>query len=148
MKNKLTKKHIILIVFGIIFFYIVSAFLVNFLRIEVKRGSWRQHHIDSFAGCFDESKSSWKSYKNMNEQEITDSLKELDISKKEFEYRKDECIKESQLMSFAGCKKTEYKWKKWNEMSDGEFDSALEYFDINKKSFDYMKDGCENGNWE
>lgn len=145
---KLTKKHIIIIVFVLIIFYIVSLLLFVFLRIKNEQWVMKAHNIDSFAGCFGEGKESYSSYINMTEQELAESLKKLDIAREEFEKIKNECIKQSQISSFAGCKKSKHKWKVWDEMNKQEFNDSLKYFDIDEKFFNYMKDGCKNGNWE
>lgn len=145
---KLTKKQIIIVIISLIVFYVVLFFLINFLRIKNKQMVFRAHDIDSFAGCFGEGKESYPSYEKMTEQEIEESLKKLDITREEFEEIKNECIKQSQISSFAGCKKSKHKWRIWSEMNEQEFNSALKYFNIDKKFFDYMKDGCKNGNWE
>jgi hypothetical protein len=141
-KIKLTKKHIIIAVFVFIIFNVASFFLVNFLRIKNKQMVFRAHDIDSFAGCFGSGKESYKSYENMTEQEIEESLKKLDIAREEFEKIKEDCIKSQQLSSFAGCKGRKNAWKSWNEMSEQEFKKNLEYFGIDENKFNLRKKSC------
>lgn len=142
MKNKLTKKHIIITSIALVVFYVISFFLVNFLRIKNKQGVMKAHNIDSFAGCFGEGKESYKSYEKMTEQEIEESLKKLDITREEFEKIKEDCIKSQQLSSFAGCKGRKNTWKSWNEMSEQEFKKNLEYFGIDENKFNLRKKSC------
>lgn len=145
-KIKLTKKHIIIAVSVLIIFYIVSFFLVNFLRIKNKQMVFRAHDIDSFAGCFGSGKESYPSYENMTDREIEESLKKLDITREEFDKAKDKCIKSMQLSSFAGCKEKKYNWKIWSEMSEQELKDSIKYFNISEKTLNNIKKSCENHN--
>lgn len=145
---KLMKKHIVIAILSFITFYIIAIVLTGFLNIKSREWVMKAHNVDSFAGCFGNGKESYPSYENMTEQEIEESFKKLDITREEFEKIKNKCIKQSRLSSFAGCKKSKYSWRIWSEMSEQEFNDSLKYFDIDKKFFDHMKNGCENGNWE
>lgn len=103
----------------------------------------RHDKIESFAGC---GRDNHDSYSYKTDEEVDRILKILNISKKDFEKRKNECIKNIQMNSFAGCLDKKYPWKKGADMDEQEFNDTLKYFDISKKTFDAVAKLCENHN--
>ncbi len=136
-----------------IFFILISllgifAGLYSMYFIATLRSRWNNvvlhsNEIDSFAGC---GRNNHDSYAYKTEEEIDRILKILNVSKKEFEKKKEKCIKSTQLSAFAGCKDEKYSWKRWDEMNEQELGDAFKYFDVSEETFNNIKKLCENHN--
>lgn len=148
MKNLSSKTNLLnfLFAFMIVALLAMGIFLLIFAHSIWENYTSHNYNIDSFAGCFNEGKSTWTSYEKLSEDQFNESIKTLDITKKEFEKRKNRCIKAGQLESFAGCKGMKEIWKRWDEMNEQEFKESLKYFDVDEETFNNIKKLCDNHN--